>query len=776
MESQFGILSAILFIALLAISYAYIKNIRRWALRTKKATLRNQRLMRVVRERVHAVENLSESQDFLDTIFDNIPNMVFVKEAKGLKFVKMNRAGYNLVGVHPNHLIGKTDRELFPEAQANHFISKDREVLRLGHTLEVENELITTSKGIRHLSTKKIPLFNKQGVPLYLLGISEDITTKKHAEAQRLELLREAAARIEAEKSVLRMGLLGAATTALSSSLDVNLMLGEFAKVVVKSYTPWFIADYYDSLGSVTERSVSVYHASNGGHEAVLSFQHSIGERGGSQSVHQVMKENRGRIFADVTPELLRDLIRDEGYVEAILKSNPTSLAIMPICCAHRCYGVMVYLANQDSMPCGPLDFSMAEDLTRRAALAIDNAQLFARANDANRAKSAFLANMSHEIRTPLGIIMGFADLLSEKQVSQEQVRESAARIKNNGEMLLKVVDEILDLSKVESEQLHLEMVEFSLNRLVDEVFHLFEQKARAKGLKFMVGIVPELDYRIFSDPIRIKQILINIIGNAIKFTDTGYVRVQVCLDEMNNQGDQGSLRFSVVDSGVGVSLAKADKIFQPFVQADNSMTRMFGGAGLGLFLARRLARLLGGDVTLEAKRKNRGSEFNIEIKVTRGSALLPETCFSYIKPSTVEPSSLKSKTQDLCALVVDDAQDNRLLLGTYLQRLNWRFEVAQDGFEALQKITSDDKYKVVLMDIQMPEMDGFEALRKLRSKHFTGPVIAVTAHAMKGDREHCLEAGFDDYISKPVSKLSLQQALERQEQRNQLSAASVSL
>ncbi len=469
----------------------------------------------------------------------------------------------------------------------------------------------------------------------------------------------------------------------------------------------------------------------------------------------------------------MRLFISDQEQIEKIMNTNPLCLVAMPISCGDRKYGIFVYISTPHDMPCGDLELSMAQDLSKRASLAIDNARLFARANDANRAKSAFLANMSHEIRTPLGVIMGFADLMTDDHVTPAQIKEGATRIKNNGSMLLKVVDEILDLSKIESEQLHLENQKFSLKQVVDDIYHLFEYRAQAKGLKFWIGPIPELDFQLYSDPLRIKQILINIVGNAIKFTETGFVRVNVELDHLSREGSDGELRFTVADSGIGVASDKVDKIFQPFVQGDSSMTRLFGGTGLGLFLARRLARLMGGDVRLKTDASIKGCEFEVRLRVQRGDALPAQA--SDASAGGEKTAACPGPARPLRALIVDDADDNRLLLSSYLKRLNWDYDVAVDGFEALQKV-DEGQFEVVLMDIQMPLMDGFEALKKLRLRNFNRPVIAVTAHAMKGDREQCILAGFDDYLSKPVSRSALQQVLERQEMKDQFSEVSVSL
>lgn len=534
-----------------------------------------------------STEQLRQSRSFLDTIIENIPNMIFVKDAKDLRFVSFNRAGEDLLGRKREELIGRNDFDFFPKEQAEFFTQKDQEVLTNRKVIDIPEEPISSANGsMYYLHTKKIPIYDKNGEPLFLMGISEDITSKKIAEAQRLELIQAQMARNEAEK--------------------------------------------------LTEK--------------------------------------------------------------------------------------MAYLVSA--------------------------------ANTASKAKSAFLANISHEIRTPLGAMLGFAELILEDKTLRPENIQYLSTIERNGRQLLRLVDEILDLSKVESEHMQIEMLAFDLVELINDVTDSLSLKASEKGLELRTSFINPINSGIINDPSRLRQIMVNIIGNAIKFTDKGTIHVRVDLIKSNSSSN-GIITIEVEDSGIGIDTEKQNLLFQPFAQADESMSRRFGGTGLGLFLSRKLAQLMGGDVQLSWSSPEKGSLF----KITINAELVPlKETDNLLGPST--------STSTLCAfknrvLIVDDAVDNRFLLEMLLQRYNIETVSAANGSEAVE-LTLRDNFDLILMDVQMPVMDGFEAVKYIRSKGYKKPIIALTAHAMRGDRERCLEAGYDDYIKKPINRQVLEDCLAK--------------
>jgi hypothetical protein len=366
---------------------------------------------------------------------------------------------------------------------------------------------------------------------------------------------------------------------------------------------------------------------------------------------------------------------------------------------------------------------------------------------------------MSHEIRTLLGAMIGFAELIRESPSLSADQSQSVSTIVRNGRQLLRIVDEILDISKVESERINIEHIRFPLSQVIEDVRSLLQFQAEAKGLQLLWQNDPGLPENVISDPTRLRQILLNVIGNAIKFTNRGHIRVRTSATDPAPSGHRLTIQFEVADTGVGISPEQERRLFQPFAQADSSMTRKFGGTGLGLYLSKKLAQVLGGDLVLKRSRVGEGSLFEItirpELPAQTGkakSASLPESSAKKVVIPAQRPFR---------ALVVDDSPDNRILVGRMIKSLGGSADLAENGRIGVQKALAND-YDLVLMDIQMPEMDGFEALSQLKEKHYQRPVVALTAHAMKGDRELCLSKGFDHYLVKPIDREALQETVRR--------------
>jgi signal transduction histidine kinase/CheY-like chemotaxis protein len=372
-------------------------------------------------------------------------------------------------------------------------------------------------------------------------------------------------------------------------------------------------------------------------------------------------------------------------------------------------------------------------------------------AEQANETKSAFLANMSHEIRTPLNAILGFATVLKDNRIEQDERIQYLEIIERNGKALTKVIDDILDLSKVEAGGLVIENLEFSLTSILQDLLALFKPSASDKGIELQLVISPEARKAVGSDPTRVRQVLTNLIGNAIKFTEKGSVRIEATTAVGPNGHEL--FRISVHDTGIGLSLSQTNKLFEPFAQADSSMTRKFGGTGLGLVLSRRLARALGGDVYIKNTSLNRGSTFVAEFENRQGQ----------LKSRTMAQihSNLRGQVSEIRLLVVDDSEDNRRLIDVLLSRHGITADFAEDGAKAIE-LANQNQYDLILMDIQMPNMDGYQAIAKLRELSFLKPIVALTAHAMKDERDRCIRAGFNDHLAKPVDEMMLISTLSR--------------
>lgn len=404
-----------------------------------------------------------------------------------------------------------------------------------------------------------------------------------------------------------------------------------------------------------------------------------------------------------------------------------------------------------------------AERLAEKAA-ELDVAR--AEADRANAAKSEFLANMSHEIRTPMTAILGFADLLAEADPAQ---REShIATIRRNGEHLLAIINDILDISKIEAGKMTVESIECSPIQIVEDVIESMRIRALGKNITLSStydSAVPEF---IASDPIRLRQILINLIGNAIKFTEAGSVTVRVGVE----RDDSGTrcLALRVKDTGIGIEEDAIGRLFQSFSQADNSMTRRFGGTGLGLQISQRLAELLGGGIAVDSK-PGVGTVFTVRVgtgDISGVRMLAPDEIREAIEQiaragSESTASSKQPQTEACCplkgvrVLLVEDGPDNQRLITHHLKKAGATVEIAENGQIAIDRIDdAADSFDVVLMDMQMPVLDGYSATSTLRRRGCTIPIIALTAHAMPGDRVRCLDAGCDEFLTKPIDKEKL--------------------
>lgn len=373
----------------------------------------------------------------------------------------------------------------------------------------------------------------------------------------------------------------------------------------------------------------------------------------------------------------------------------------------------------------------------------------------ASASKSTFLANMSHEIRTPLGAILGFVELLGQPDLSREEINRFISVISRNSKQLLRLVDDILDLTKVEAGKVVIEYVEFSLVQLLSDVCCLMEVKARDKFLDFKIDVLSPLPTVVRCDPYRLRQILSNALSNAMKFTDKGGVHLSVALSATH-------FEFSIRDTGCGISPEQSKNLFRPFSQATTSTTREYGGTGLGLALTKKLAEAMGGDYWLEHSELGKGSTFcaRIPVEIPSESVLVDKKDLSFVCENALQKVPETQSLLGKRVLLVEDMPDNQKLISLYLQKLGCEITLAVNGKDGFDK-AHDDVFDVVLMDIQMPLMDGYEATRLLRQNNFRKPIIALTAHAMAEERKKALDSGFDGFLSKPVQRQQLIDVLE---------------
>jgi len=380
------------------------------------------------------------------------------------------------------------------------------------------------------------------------------------------------------------------------------------------------------------------------------------------------------------------------------------------------------------------------------------------KAEAASRAKSAFLANMSHEIRTPMTAIVGYADMLMESRQNLSDRLDYLQVIQRNAKHLVSLINDILDLSKIEADRMTVEHIPCDLPQLIFEVISMMRPRAIEKGLAFRCIADRPIPKIIQSDSLRLKQILVNLIGNAIKFTERGEIalRVNCEVDDGN-----GTVSFHVRDDGIGMDAEKLNRLFQPFMQADESMTRRYGGTGLGLAISKRLAMLLQGDITATST-PGAGSTFSIRISTGPLTDVQRVSLDEAILQQHAEHEEQSGDiVLDARILLAEDGPDNQRLISAYLRQSGADVVVVENGRLAVERLKVES-FDLVLMDMQMPEMDGYTASRYLRTSNYTLPIVALTAHAMAEDRGKCLDAGCTDYLTKPIDRKLLLGTLAR--------------
>jgi len=639
-----------------------------------------------------AEENLEEKTRLLDQIFEEVPAYMVLASYPELKFLRANKAYHALVG-HDN-VAGKRVIDVLPRFEADGLAAVVKQVAETKERfVGVEIPIaLTDAKGktkTDYFDFVYLPLLDPSGNTYAILGQGTCVTEKVKA-------------RQKVEENELRLEL--ATRTAKVGIWDLDLKSGEI-EVTDLIYE---IFDLPKDEVVTAEKVFAALHPEDSP-RVQQRLKESVESRTDYISEFRVQKRDGSIAWV-------------YGHGRATYAKDGTPL---------RMYGINFDITQRKN-------FELALETAKEEAVR------------ANELKSSFLANMSHEIRTPLGAMLGFADLLCDPGLSAEERASYAEVLTRNGENLSVIINDILDLSKVEAGHLTLEFMATNPREITEDVISLLGVKAKEKNLTLEYTCESSTPNAIISDPVRLRQILINLVGNAVKFTSAGSVKVRSFASRSNSGRDM--IGFEITDTGIGIPKTQQNDVFEVFVQADSSMTRKFGGTGLGLALSKKLARELGGDIVLLRSEEGKGSAFLLTIEDQPVRKVFA-TNLKQDRKESGDPGL--NALKDIKVLVVDDSPDNRQLIWHYLTKYGASVEFAENGVVGYSRALKES-FDVILMDIQMPEMDGYTTTSKLRSEGYQKPIIALTAHAMSEVSQECLKVGCSAHLPKPINSKEL--------------------
>ena len=723
--------------------------------------------------------------DWTQAAFDGLPQGICVVD-RDLTIHAWNECLAGWTKIPQSQAVGQNLGELYPHLTSARYAGRLNLTFSTGSPTVFSSALHgsflpisspATGAGEMVQETLVRPLLDHPGMALVII---RDVTASHH----QMEDIRRDRGRLRLAEKALRskicdLKLLQRITTAANEGCSQEAFLRralmELCEHTQLSMGHVFLSDPYNSDHLIPAR---IWHAEDLEHFA--SFRQA--------TEHYVFRPGDGlpgRVLASGRFDWSEDLSTDTRCprMNQAAKLGLKSAFAFPLKAGEQILGVMEFFTTEQSQINETL-LELFEQVGTQIGLALDRLramddltnqahelqsanivfqELMEAADVANQSKSEFLANMSHELRTPLTAILGYAETLAAVDCDETQRRVGAETILRNGNHLLELLSDILDLSKIEAGKMTLERIAFSPLELTQDVLSLMKIRSEAKGLSLKMDFPTRLPKTITSDPTRIRQVLLNLVGNAIKFTEVGEIQLRLALD--NNPGHP-QLRFDVLDTGIGLSREQIGKLFQPFTQADTSTTRGYGGTGLGLTICKRMIELLGGSISVESE-LGRGSQFTICVPVSSEDAreqIDPHSLDS--KPHRTTPPSQTPITLPYRILVVEDGIDNQRLISFVLKKAGATVRVVNNGQEALDTLLTAGQLiepapcDVVLMDMQMPVMDGYTATQTLRAAGFSRPIIALTARTMKSERAQCLKAGCDAHAPKPINRNALAQLI----------------
>ena len=651
-------------------------------------------------QRKRSEQALRESKAQYTSLVESLALHVIRKDADS-RFTYASPSFCRLVKKSLDEIRGKTDYDLFPQELADKYVHDDQQVMQTKRTFE-DIEVHQNPQGQKlYVQVIKSPILDAKGQVRGVQGLFWDVTDRKAAEIGMRES--------EARKRAI-----------FEAAIDCILFIDTEGRIV--------------EFNRASEETFGYRRD-----EVIGRLMPEIFVPAASR--HRLQKNllryaGQGEMGSMLGKRLETPMIKQNG------QEFVAEMATQPIPLTGGSAGFAVFIRDITQR-------KQAEEALRRAKES---------AESASRSKGAFLANMSHEIRTPMNAIIGMTEFVLESDLTREQ-REYLEMVVQSSNALLNLLNDVLDFSKIEAGKLHLEELPFELRAWLEESLKSLAFRARQKNLYCRWEVASETPDRVRGDPHRLHQILVNLVSNAIKFTDTGGITIRV--RPVRQAGDQAVLLFEIRDTGIGIPPEKCQTVFEEFEQADNSTRRRFGGTGLGLSICSRMARMMHGRIRVKSK-LGQGSVFQFTARLGLASEQAAEAASSATDQAQGSASAAAGSTP-LNILVAEDSPINQRLAVGLLEKQGHRVVVAHNGQQAIDQFQSGH-FDLILMDVQMPELDGFEAtaaIRELEAGAHT-PIIAMTAHALKGDRERCLAVGMDDYLSKPIRSKKLYEMIAR--------------
>lgn len=717
-----------------ALQQAHDELDRRVQVRTSELTQANERLRREIAER-------EKVEGRLQQIIDNTTAVIYVKDAEG-RYVLINRRFEELFHVRREHMAGRTDYDVFPEEAAEAFRANDRRVFESGQPVQFE-ETVPHDDGPHHYISLKFPLCDAEGRPMAVCGISADITERKHSE------------QVVAERAFLAQ-FAADVGIALTRGEDLRTMLQRCCEAMVRHLDAAFarIWTLNDSTATLElQASAGMYTHLDGGHARIPM---------GSLKIGWIAQERK--------PHLTNNVMSDPriGDYEWAKREGMTAFAGYPLLIGDRVIGVMALFARKplsdlvteamesvaDTIALGIERLRASLDLQEHVRALEEANEALGRAEEAakaaSRAKSRFLANISHEIRTPIMAMLGAAELLQAGELRRNDCVDRGDMILRNGRHLLSLVDELLDLSRLEAGKLEIHPEDCSLVEILADVDSITEPLRRNKKIDYRIVYETQVPEHIRTDCTRLTQAVINLVSNALKFTEKGFVRLRVRVDR---DAPEPRLTIVVEDSGIGIRPEDRERIFDSFTQVEPISSGATAGVGLGLPIARWIAEKLDGTLEVQSV-YGKGSAFILRIATGPLDGVpwitVPEPSG---RSSTPLPGARHKAPRQLQGRVLlgDDASDIRELIAFTLRRCGAEVTTVENGRQAVEAAMSDT-FDLILLDIRMPELDGLSAAMELRRRGCRSRLIALTASTSDRQREQILTSGFDDFWAKPIS------------------------